>query len=135
MNSKENQVFNLLLTEYIFFKKLKAKRKRSVRVKPWLKIRMYTSAFNNMFAELMVNDKEEFLRYFRILYYTGYKVFTTDVMLPAATCTWFCTRLLEFSSMSLCKISFSSSSTACLPSSILKENRRNIQKQSLEDVL
>ena len=64
MNSKENQVFFLLLTEYIFSKKLQSKKqkKRSVRFKPWLKIRMYTSAFNNIFAELMVNDKKEFLR-------------------------------------------------------------------------
>ena len=48
-----------------------------------------------------------------------------------ATCSWFCTRLLEFSLMSLCKNSFPSSSNARLPSSILKENRRNIQKQPL----
>ena len=69
MNSKENQVFNLLLIEYIFSKKStkqKTKRKRSVWVKSWLKNRMYTSAFNNIFAELMVNDKEEFRRYLRI---------------------------------------------------------------------
>ena len=69
MNSKENQVFNLLLIEYIFSKKStrqKTKRKRSVWVNSWLKNRMYTSAFNNIFAELMVNDKEEFRRYLRI---------------------------------------------------------------------
>ena len=69
MNSKENQVFNLLLIEYIFSKKStkqKTKRKRSVWVKSWLKNRMYTSAFNNIFAELMVNDKEEFRRYLKI---------------------------------------------------------------------
>ena len=69
MNSKENQVFNLLLIEYIFSKKSKkqkAKRKRSAWVKSWLKKRMYTSTFNNIFAELMVNDKEEFRRYLRI---------------------------------------------------------------------
>ena len=36
------------------------------------------------------------------------------------TCSWFCTRLLEFSLMSLCKNSFSSSN-ARLHSSILKE--------------
>ena len=69
MNSKENQVFNLLLIEYIFSKKStkqKTKRKRSVWVKFWLKNRMYTSAFNNIFAKLMVNDKEEFRRYLRI---------------------------------------------------------------------
>ena len=69
MNSKENQVFNLLLIEYIFSKKStkqKTERKRSVWVKSWLKNRMYTSAFNNIFAVLMINDKEEFRRYLRI---------------------------------------------------------------------
>ena len=62
-------MFNLLLIEYIFSKKptrQKTKRKRSVWVNSWLKNRMYTSAFNNIFAELMVNDKEEFRRYLRI---------------------------------------------------------------------
>ena len=43
----------------------------------------------------------------------------------------FFNRLLE----SLCKNSFCFSSNACLPSSILKEHRRNIQKQPLGDVL
>ena len=49
-----SSVFNLLLTEYIFSKnttKQKTKTKRSVNVKPWLKNRLYTSAFNNMLAE------------------------------------------------------------------------------------
>ena len=69
MNSKENQVFNLLLIEYIFSKKStkqKTKRKRSVWVKSWLKNRMYTSAFNNIFAVLMINHKEELRLYLRI---------------------------------------------------------------------
>ena len=136
---------------------------------------MYTSAFNNIFAELIVNDKEEYRRYVRIntaayhyfffvwqnnqyvLYYTSLnkypliqwshcgsfstatlfdiwllseqhedvEVFITDAMLLTVTCSWFFSRLLEFSLMSLCKNSFSSSSNARLPSSILKENRRN----------
>ena len=63
MNTKENQVFSLLLIEHIFSKKTakqKTKRKRSVWVKPRLENCMYTSAFNNIFAELIVNDKEEF---------------------------------------------------------------------------
>ena len=51
-------------------------------------------------------------------------VFTTVAVLLTATCSWFCTILLEFSSMLLCKISFSFSSKACLPFSVLKENRR-----------
>ena len=51
------------------------------------------------------------------------EVFTTDAILVTATCSWFCTILLEFSSMFLCKISFSSSSNARLPFSILKENK------------
>ena len=50
-------------------------------------------------------------------------VFTTGAILLTATCSWFCTILLEFSSMFLCKISFSSSSNARLPFSILKENK------------
>ena len=53
------------------------------------------------------------------------EVFITDAMLLTVTCSWFFSRLLEFSLMSLCKNSFSSSSNARLPSSILKENRRN----------
>ena len=65
MNTKQNQVLSLLLIEHIFSKKTtkqKTKRKRSVWVKPWLKNCMYTSAFNNIFAELIVNDKEQYLR-------------------------------------------------------------------------
>ena len=56
----------MLLIEYIFSKnttKQKTKRKKSVKVKPWLKNSLYTSAFNNMlaetkmlYAELIVND-------------------------------------------------------------------------------
>ena len=69
MNTKENQVFRLLLTEHRFSKKAtkqKTKRKRSVWVKPRLKNCMYTSVFNNIFAALIVNYKEEFRRYLRI---------------------------------------------------------------------
>ena len=54
MNSKKSYAFNLLLIEYIFSKniaKQKRKRKGSVKVKPWLKNRLYTGAFNNMLAE------------------------------------------------------------------------------------
>ena len=49
----------LLLIEYIFTKKQETKRKMSVKVKPWLKNGLYTSAFNNMLAELIVNDALE----------------------------------------------------------------------------
>ena len=69
MNTKENQVFSLLLIEHIFSKKTKTKNrneKRSVWVKPWLKNCMCTSAFNNIFAALIVNYKEEYRRYLRI---------------------------------------------------------------------
>ena len=69
MNSEDNQVFNLLLIEYIFSKKStqqKSIRKKSAWIEPLLKNRMYTSVFNNVFAELMVNDKEGFLGYLRI---------------------------------------------------------------------
>ena len=43
------------------------------------------------------------------------EVFTTDAVLLTAPCFWFGTILLEFSSMLLCKISFSSSSNVFLP--------------------
>ena len=49
------------------------------------------------------------------------EVFITDTMLLGVTCSWFCTRLLEFSLMLFCKNSFFSSSNARLPSSILKK--------------
>ena len=70
MNSKENQVFNLLLIEYIFSKKstkYKTKTERSVWNKSWLKNLdfLYTSAFNKVFAELMVNDKKKFRQYLK----------------------------------------------------------------------
>ena len=52
------------------------------------------------------------------------EVSTIDVILLIATCSWFCTMSLNFSSMFLCKISYSSSSNACLSFSVLKENRR-----------
>ena len=39
------------------------------------------------------------------------------------SCSWFCAILLEFSSMFLCKISFSSSSNTRLPFPVLKENK------------
>ena len=69
MNTKQNQVFSLLLIEHLFSKKTtkqKTKRRRSVWVKPWLKSCMYTHAFNSIFAELRVNDKKEFRQYLRI---------------------------------------------------------------------
>ena len=50
--------------------------------------------------------------------------FTTDAILLTASCSWFSTLLLEFSSMLLCKISFSFSLNACLPFSVHKENKR-----------
>ena len=49
--------------------------------------------------------------------------FPTDAILLTASCSWFCTLLLEFSSIVLCKISFSFSLNACLPFSVHKENR------------
>ena len=52
-------MFNLLQMEYIFPKnttKQKTKRKRSVKVKPCLKNHLYTGTFNNMSAEMIVND-------------------------------------------------------------------------------
>ena len=51
------------------------------------------------------------------------EVFTNKAILLTATCSWFCTILLKFSSVFLCKILFSSSSNACLSFSVPKENR------------
>ena len=56
--------------------------------------------------------------------YEEVKVFTTDTMLLTAT-----------SLMYLCKILFSSSSNARIPSSIPKENRHSIQEKPQRDVL
>ena len=69
MNSKQNQVFNLFLTGYIFSEKgckVKNKEKKKCMGKSWLKNRLEKSEFSNIFAEMMVNDKEEFGRYWRI---------------------------------------------------------------------
>ena len=52
------------------------------------------------------------------------EVFTNKAILLTATCSWFCTISLKFSSVFLCKILFSSSSNACLSFSVPKENRR-----------
>ena len=59
------------------------------------------------------------------------KVFITDAMLLTVTCSWLCTTLLEFCSMSLCKISFSYSPKRTSTYISSKENSRNIQKQPL----
>ena len=62
INSKKSSVINLWLTEYIFSKnttKKNMKRKRSVKVKPWLKNCLYTSAFNNMLAKLIMIFKNQ----------------------------------------------------------------------------
>ena len=66
MNSKQNQVFSLFLTGYIFSEKdckVKNKEKKKCMGKSWLKNRLEKSEFSNIFAEMMVNDKEEFGRY------------------------------------------------------------------------
>ena len=57
-----------LLIEYVFSKKnceAKNKTKKERMGLTLIENRMYTSAFNGIFAERMVNDKEEF-RYLRI---------------------------------------------------------------------
>ena len=47
----------MLTTGYIFFKN--TKRKGRTCIKSWLKNCLETSEFNNIFEELMLNDKEE----------------------------------------------------------------------------
>ena len=46
--------------------KVKKRKKRSVWIKPWLKNRIRTSAYQNIFQELRLKDNEEFRRYLRI---------------------------------------------------------------------
>ena len=58
----EMQPFNVAFFLFTLF----SKYSRVEWVKPWLKSCMYTSVFNNIFAELIVNDKEKFRRYLRI---------------------------------------------------------------------
>ena len=36
--------------------------------------------------------------------YADMEVFTTDAVPQSATCSWFCTRLIEFSPTPLCKV-------------------------------
>ena len=59
-------MFSLLLKEHIFSKKLQSKKRNEKGEYGLSPGCMYTSAFNNIFAELIVNDKEEFRRYLRI---------------------------------------------------------------------
>ena len=68
---KGRLIGRLLLIQRKFSKKSikqKTKRKTSVWVKPWLNNCMYTSTFNNIFAEMIEDDKEEFHRYLRNCY-------------------------------------------------------------------
>ena len=46
--------------------KVKKRKKRSVWMKPWLKNRLRTSAYQNIFQELRLKDSEEFRRYLRM---------------------------------------------------------------------
>ena len=54
---------NLLMIGHLLSKKTtkqKTFKKWSVWIKAWLKNFLYTSEFNNIFAELMMSDKEKF---------------------------------------------------------------------------
>ena len=46
--------------------KKKKRKKRFVWMKPWLTNRLGTSAYQNIFQKLRLNDKEEFRRYLRM---------------------------------------------------------------------
>ena len=78
-----------------------------------------------------------FLFYIRLLaeQYEDVEVSTTNAMLLTATCSWFCKRLLEFSSVPFCKNSFSSSSNARLPSSVLEKKIHAISRNSHREML
>ena len=41
------------------YEQVKKRKKRSVWMKPWLKNRLRTSAYQNIFQELRLKDKEE----------------------------------------------------------------------------
>ena len=45
---------------------VKKRKKRSVWIKPWLKNRLRTSAYQNVFQEIRLKDNEEFRRYPRM---------------------------------------------------------------------
>ena len=45
---------------------VKKRKKRSIWIKPWLKNRLRTSAYQNIFQELRLKDNEEFRRYLRM---------------------------------------------------------------------
>ena len=46
--------------------KVKKRKKRSIWMKPWLKNRLRTSAYQNIFQEVHLKDSEEFRRYLRM---------------------------------------------------------------------
>ena len=76
-----------------------------------------------------------FLFYIRLLpgQHEHGEVFTTNAVILTATCSWFCKIILEFFSMSLCKILFSSSN-ASLPSSILEKKIDAISRSSHQEI-
>ena len=45
---------------------VKKRKKRSIWIKPWLKNRLRTSAYQNIFQELRLKDNEEFRQYLRM---------------------------------------------------------------------
>ena len=68
MNSKENQVFNLLLIENIFKKNCKTRNKKEKeRMGEAIVEKSYVyTCLHDIFAELTIDYKEEFCRYLRI---------------------------------------------------------------------
>ena len=68
-SDSENLIVLILINNICYSKnknKKKSKRRKSIWMKPWLKNRNNKSAYNNIFPELLLNDKEEFRHYLRM---------------------------------------------------------------------
>ena len=86
MSSDSENLLALILINNICYSKSKNKKKskrpESIWMKPWVKNRNSKSAYNNMFSELLLTDKEEFRRYLR-MHTTSFEV-SNITKFPAA---------------------------------------------------
>ena len=68
-SDSENLIALILINNICYSKnknEKKSKRPKSIWMKPWLKNRNDKSAYNNIFSELLLTDKEEFRRDLRM---------------------------------------------------------------------
>ena len=63
-SDSDNLIFVIQKAKIIIIKK--SKRPKNIWMKPWLQNRNDKSAYNNIFSELLLTDKEEFRRYLRM---------------------------------------------------------------------